>query len=223
MKSSNNNDNRRTVFTTDAKLAIRRKPAATMAAAAPGEQTAEQKSQVTLEGYAMVWNTLSSDRGGFRVRLLPGSAKFTEEVHALFHHDFRAILGATGNSTLRVSSDDIGVKVEIDLPDTSTARDVAELVEDKYVRGMSFSMLWDGIEYDVKDADTDDEVMEVKSFLCDEVTVTAIPSFTDTSIGVQGADAADPTNPTEPKADPAYARIEQTIRLERLRLENMRL
>jgi HK97 family phage prohead protease len=221
MKSSTNQQ-RRTVFTTDAKLAIRRAPAATMAAGS--DETPADEPKVTLEGYAMVWNTLSSDRGGFRVKLLPGSAKFTPEVHALFHHDFRAILGATGNNTLRLSSDNVGVKVEIDLPDTQCAADVAELVEDKYVRGMSFSMLWDGIEYDVRDADTDDEVMEVKSFLCDEVTVTAIPSFTDTTIGLKDGQAdADDEQPAESKPEPAYARIEQTIRLERLRLENLTL
>src|SRR5206468_3228136 len=147
----------------------RRPPAATMAAG----QVADEP-QVTLEGYAMVWNTLSSDRGGFRVRLLPGSAKFTPEVHALFHHDFRAILGATGNATLRLTSDDVGVKVEIDLPDTSTARDVAELVEDQYVRGMSFSMLYDPpVESSTKN-EGGIEIMEVSSFTCDEVTVTAV-------------------------------------------------
>lgn len=213
-------EKKRVLFTTDAKLAIRRQPRATMAAAeTPAEEQAEEQ-KVTLEGYAMVWNTLSDDRGGYRVRLLPDSAKFTDEVHALFHHDFRAILGATGNGTLRLSSDNVGVKIEIDLPDTQCARDVAELVEDKYVRGMSFSMLWQGIEYDVKDADTDNEVMEVKSFLCDEVTVTAIPSFTSTAIGLK--DDQDPDDDEEETAEPAdtaHARIEQTIRLEQFRLD----
>src|SRR5437762_3370509 len=177
MQTSSNNQ-RRTIFTTDAKLAIRRKPAPTMAAQTPGQtpEEAAEEPQVTLEGYAMVWNTLSDDRGGYRVRLLPGSAKFTDQVHALFHHDFRAILGATGNQTLRIASDDVGVKVEIDLPDTSCARDVAELVEDQYVRGMSFSMLFDPApEYTTKN-EGDIEIQEVSSFLCDEVTVTAIPS-----------------------------------------------
>lgn len=224
-----NKHQRRILFTNDAKLAIRRKPAATMASAseAPAEPAAEEL-QVTLEGYAIVWNALSDDRGGFRVRLLPGSAKFVDRVHALFHHDYKAILGATENATLRISSDNVGVKVEIDLPDTCCARDVAELVEDKYVRGMSFSMLFDPAPESSTKNEGDIEIEEVSSFWCDEITVTAIPSFTTTSICLQ--DEVDPDDAAEsPAATPATetvtasARTEQTIRLEQLRLANLEI
>ncbi len=220
MKSSSN---KRILFTTDAKLAIFR---TTPPAPAPG-QTAEEQAEepkVTLQGYAIVWNSLSDDRGGFQVRLLPGSAKFMDPTHALFHHNYQAILGATGNGTLRLTPDDVGVKVEIDLPDTNCAEDVAELVEDKYVRGMSFSMRLDKPLESINKNENGVEVMEVSSFFCDEVTVTAIPSFTDTAIGLK--DDADPDDdepeaPTPPAT--ASARIEQSNRLERLRLDNLTL
>src|SRR5690348_9687081 len=58
---------RRIMFTTDAKLAIRRKPAAKMAAdssAQPADASADEPT-VMLEGYAMVWGSLSDDRGGY--------------------------------------------------------------------------------------------------------------------------------------------------------------
>jgi HK97 family phage prohead protease len=173
----------------------------------------------------MVWNVLSDDRGGFRVRLLPGSAKFVERSHALFHHSYQSILGAKENGTLRITPDDFGVKVEIDLPDTQTARDVAKLVEDKYVRGMSFSMLFDPKPEFTTKSEGGIEIQEVSSFSCDEVTVTAIPSFTETTIGLAGEQDADDKSDTAAAPEPvqASARVEQTIRLERLRLENMRI
>ncbi len=220
MKINNNEKQRRVVFTQDAKLAIRRTPAVTMAArtsAAPVDDQTE--SAVTLSGYAITWNTLSDDRGGYRVRLVPGSAKFTPAVHALFHHDFRAILGATGNGTLRITPDDVGVKVEIDLPDTYCAADVAELVEDKYVTGMSFSMLLDDNYASESITEGGIDIEQVTSFLCDEVTVTAIPAFTYTSIGVQSD--SDDESDDEPVAP--FARIEQSIRLDRLRLETLEI
>src|SRR4051794_26563374 len=116
---------RRLVFNADARFSLKKADAAT-----PGKIA-------TLTGYAIVWNALSSDRGGFKVRLLPGSAKFTPNVFALWHHDFSKPLADTASATLRITPDDFGVKVEIDLPDTSAGRDAEELVETKRVRGMS--------------------------------------------------------------------------------------
>src|SRR5688572_29721693 len=84
----------------------------------------------TVKGYAIVWNVPSSDRGGYRVRLRPGSAKFTANVHALFHHEFRDVLGDTTSGTLRIlPADAYGIAIEVDLPRTQLGRDVWELVK----------------------------------------------------------------------------------------------
>jgi HK97 family phage prohead protease len=187
---------RRIIFTADARFAVA-KP--------------EAGKPATLSGYAVVWNTLSSDRGGYKVRFAPDSATFAAPSLALFHHDYQAVLGNTANGTLRLSSDSTGVKVEIDLPDTQTARDVAALVQGGYVGGMSFAMT------DVTDSaaskENGQEILEVKKFTLDEVTVTAIPAFEETSIGVK---------PKTPNAGYA-ARAAQRIQLERFKLDLYRL
>ena len=173
---------KKTLFTAQPNLAVTRK---TFAKTGAGAEAAEGEEQITLTGYAIIWNALSDDRGGFQVRFLQGSPRFATPTMGLFHHDYRAILGNTGNGSLRIMPDQIGVKVEIDLPNTTQAADVAELVEDKYVTGMSFSMLWDDVLVTTDRTENGVEIMEVSAFTCDEVTVTAIPSFTQTSIGVQ--------------------------------------
>lgn len=184
---------RRILFNADARFALKREPG----------------KPVTLEGYAMVWHTLSSDRGGYKVRLLPGSATFTAPALALWHHDYRHPIGNTDNGTLRIASDSYGLRVEIDLPDTTTGRDVAELVEKGYVRGMSFAMLSAPKARVIKGADGQ-EILEVEEFTFDEVTVTPIPAFVDTSIAVkQPADT--PSKHT--------ARTAQSLTLQRLRLD----
>src|SRR5690554_4679076 len=109
-------NDRRIIFTRDSQFAVKR----------------EQGKPTTLTGYALVWNALSDDRGGYRVRLKPDSAKFATPTLALFQHNFRDVIGNTENGTLRIMPDTFGVKVEIDLPDTTTGRDVAELVGKKY-------------------------------------------------------------------------------------------
>ena len=181
---------RRVIFTADSRFAV---------AKADGKP-------VTLSGYALVWNVLSSDRGGYKVRLLPGSATFAEPTLALFHHDFRHVIGNTENGTLRITPDSYGVKVEIDLPDTSTGRDVYTLVRDKYIRGMSFAMATSPRGRTVKE--DGQEILEAEAFECDEITVTAAPAFTQTTIDIK-PDAAQPSY---------SARVAQAIELERHRL-----
>ncbi len=206
--------NRRAVFTADARFKLNRAKFD-----AKGVEAAEGEEKITLTGYPILWNVLSGDRGYYKVRLLPGSAQFATPSHALFHHDFRMLIGSTNNNTLRIMPDDVGVKVEIDLPDTSAGRDTAELVEDKYVGGMSFSMLWDDVlEYDIIDADSENEIMEVKKFTCDEVTVTAIPSFIQTTVGIQEAE------PAPAVAEPVLmARVAASHRFNKLRLASLRI
>jgi len=163
----------------------------------------------TLQGYPILWNELSSDRGGYVVRLVKDAALFTDPVMALFHHDFKAVLGNTANQTLRIlAADDTGIPVEIDLPNTTMANDVAELVGKGYITGMSFSMA-NGFEDYTEEKRGDQFIINVSKFTCDEVTITGIPAFTNTSIGVK---------PEEEEDEPTPARIAAAARLHSLRL-----
>lgn len=206
--------NKRHVFTTDTALTIRR------TFAAPGDQpTAGQPAErpiATLEGWAIRYNVPSSDRGGFKVKLLPGSANFAAPTFALYHHDFRGVIGSTQNGTLRLFPDDQGVRVEIDLPDTTTGRDVEELVENGYVGGMSFAMV--GEPDSQETTENGQTVVTVSRFECDEVTVTPIPAFVQTSIGIQ----ADNVPEDEPQ-DYSRELTPHLLKLEAYRLSNYRL
>lgn len=176
------NKNKREVFSADARLTLSRVTAAATPDTTVDGATQASEPVITLKGYPIVWNVLSTDRGGYKVKLAPGSATFTDPCLALYHHEFRDLLGNTANQTLRIlPADDIGIPIEIDLPDTSTAADVAELVEDKYIGGMSFSMV-NGFEESTTNEEDGQSVITVTKFTCDEVTVTVIPAFTQTSV-----------------------------------------
>ena len=73
--------------------------------------TDEEKPKLT--GYCMVWGAVSDDRGGYRVRLMPGSARPTTPALALLDHDFSKVLATTANNTLTLTADDYGMKCEI--------------------------------------------------------------------------------------------------------------
>lgn len=209
-------EDRRIIFNGDAAFTVQR-----FDTTAPAE--AKPKSIGTLSGYAMRWNTLSDVYGGVKFRLLPNSAQFATPTHALFHHDYGKILGSTANGTLRIMPDAVGVKVEIDLPDTPTGHEVLELVDRGDVGGMSFSMLMAGLVGKQKKEDGQPTpIMEVSSFACTEVTATAIPRFGDTSIGVKAEPVAEATA-TEMAATEKIQDSQKGTREDRAKVERMRL
>lgn len=219
-------EQRRIIFNANAKLGLKKKPQ--KFAADQGEAGADADNwQETLEGYALVWGqpgdtqNLSDDRGGYKVRLAPGSAKFTTPTLALFHHNFSQIIGNTENGTLRLLPDDTGVRVEIDLPDTTVGHDVATLVGEKYVTGMSFSMIPGEFS---ESEENGQKILTATNFTCDEVTVTGIASFKSTSIDVAPDDEAaaaaddDDDEPAEDDGDYAKHLAAESVKLEQKRL-----
>lgn len=201
------NDHSRVFFTQDAKFAV-----TDLSADGP----------TTLTGYALLWNVISTDRGGYKVRLLPNSATLTPNALALYSHDTKLVIGNVLNGTLRYSSDDVGLKVEIDLPDTSMGNDVATLVGDRYVTGMSFGMLLDPAPVIEAKVEGGQNILEISQFTLDEVTVLARPAFTQTSIDVKAdPDPPEVVEPDDAGLDGEFA--QKSARLKRVRLDRVRL
>ncbi len=83
----------------------------------------------TIVGYAAVFNSLSQNLGGFVEQVSPGAFKKTiqeADVRALFNHDPNFVLGRNKAGTLRMAEDAHGLHYEVDLPNTTQARDLAE-------------------------------------------------------------------------------------------------
>ena len=83
------------------------------------------------------------DADQWRHRVHPGRRRHTHslpgrEILALVDHDSGKVLGRTRSGTLRLAEDERGVSFEIDLPETTAARDVLALVERGDAGGMSF-------------------------------------------------------------------------------------
>jgi len=98
----------------------------------------------TLAGHAAVFGQMAEIRGGYEAI---AAGAFDEvlarddDVVALRDHDPSLLLGRRSAGTLRLSTDDDGLAFEVDLPDTSYARDVRELVARGDLRGASFGFL----------------------------------------------------------------------------------
>jgi HK97 family phage prohead protease len=94
-------------------------------------------------GYAMTFNKRSHNLGGFVERVMPTFPDNTlangMDVLARYQHDSDYLLGRTVSGTLRLTKDGVGLDYDVDLPDTTYARDLQVLLEREDVRGSSFA------------------------------------------------------------------------------------
>lgn len=97
-----------------------------------------------LVGYAIVFNSLSQDLGGYFERIDPAAVDRTiragTNVDALIDHRSESmyILGSTDSGLLSIKKDRHGLKADIRPPDTTNARDLVTQVQAGLVKGMSF-------------------------------------------------------------------------------------
>jgi HK97 family phage prohead protease len=92
-------------------------------------------------GYALKWGARSQNLGGFRERAAQGATTESielDDIRALFNHDSNLILGRNRSGTLRLSEDSTGTHYEVDMPDTTYARDLAVAMERGDVNQSSF-------------------------------------------------------------------------------------
>jgi len=94
-----------------------------------------------LTGYAARFGS-TARIGDFVERIEPGAFRRSLEsgadVVALIDHDASKLLARRASGTLRLLEDAHGLRFEIDMPATTVANDLLELVERGDVHGMSF-------------------------------------------------------------------------------------
>ena len=145
---------------------------------------------IRLAGYAIVFNSLSQDLGGFRERIAPSAVDRTlrtgGNVDALLDHkrETNSILGSTDSGLLRLRKDRYGLSVDITPPDTSFARDLLKTVKAGLVKGMSFAfrVFPDGQEWEEEDGVLTRTVTDMEF---SEVSVVVNPAYLATDISAR--------------------------------------
>lgn len=108
---------------------------------------AEFRSEVSgnrLSGRAVVFGALAEVPGGFESiarSAFDEALRSDTDVKALVNHNPAMVLGSTRGKTLRLDVDDDGLAFEVDLPDTSYARDLKELIARNDISEMSFGFI----------------------------------------------------------------------------------
>jgi HK97 family phage prohead protease len=147
-----------------------------------------------LVGYAARFDSPSEDLGGFTEFVRHGAFRRSLESNsvdplALVHHMPHLILGRRSAGTLRLAEDDRGLTFEIDLPDTTTARDLAVSVERGDIKGASFAFTVGKDGGDKWETRGDQVIRELLDVELHEITITPTPDYPDTSVARRTLDS----------------------------------
>jgi HK97 family phage prohead protease len=154
-----------------------------------------------LSGYAAVFGALSLEMGSskrFRERIAPGAFRAALEsgdnTLAFYHHGAPAggpamPLGSTRDGSLRLREDEHGLAFDLDLPDTTVARDLAELVRRGTVRGVSFSWPTRAARdtWQNEGGTLLRTIHEIRTLI--DVSPTHLPAYPDTALAVRSLEA----------------------------------
>lgn len=143
----------------------------------------------TLTGYAVKWEMKSHPLGffeEFREQFKRGA--FTESLtkddqRALWSHDTSKVLGRTGNGTLRLFEDEVGLRFELDLPKTTLGNDTYETIRRGDVDGVSFGFIPRKQEWD--ETDSENIIRSITDAQLMEISPTAWAAYPDSGVSAR--------------------------------------
>lgn len=139
----------------------------------------------TVQGYAILFNTMSCDLGGFTEVIKPESLDGVDlsDVALVYAHDNNSILARSSAGNLTTQVDDTGLFFSAKLPETTLANDVLANVEAGNLKGMSFAFtIPDGGDEWTRQQDGSLLHTVNQIGIISELTITAYPAYTETSI-----------------------------------------
>ncbi len=141
-------------------------------------EQAEQNGN-TIRGYAAVYNSDSEWMGGFYEQIETGAFDdvLENDVRAYFNHDENLLLGRVSSGTLRISTDKRGLFYEVDLPNTTYANDLVELMKRGDVNQSSFAFLIEKDRWEQRGGTTYRIIEKVSRLL--DVSPVSQPAYPD--------------------------------------------
>lgn len=149
-----------------------------------------------IEGYAIKWNRLSVEMGywwKFKERFVKGAfAEWLEggnDVKALINHDTSKVVGRSKYNTLNLIEDDIGLRYEVELPNTTIGNDLHESVERGDIDGASVGFIMQVYKWD---EESDPPIRTVEKAELPEFSFTAFPAYEQTTADTRNKNNNDP-------------------------------
>ena len=145
---------------------------------------------MVIEGYALIFNTLSEDLGGFKEIVDPEALNATDmsDVKCLINHDDRYVIGRSQAGTLELTIDSKGLKFKCYLPNTSYARDIYENINIGNVNQCSYHSWFPksnngedfGFSWYVQNGEYIRKITQLDKLI--DVSVVTTPAFKETDV-----------------------------------------
>lgn len=148
---------------------------------------------MVIEGYALIFNVLSKDVGGYKEIVKPGALDGVDisDVKCLINHADEYVIGRTQAETLELSVDEKGLKFKCSLPNTSYARDIYENIKVGNVNQCSFHCWFPedgtGIEWSVSKGEYIRTITKISGLI--DVSVVTTPAYKEAGVLVAQRDA----------------------------------
>jgi len=142
----------------------------------------EVENGLKVVGHASVYNRLSENLGGFKEIIAPGAFDdvLGDDVRALINHDGNLILARTTSGTLQLSTDEMGLRYEFTIPETSYGKDLAVSMERGDITQSSFAFTVSDDSWETIDGEDVRTITKVaRLFDVSPVTYPAYPDAND--------------------------------------------
>ena len=150
------------------------------------EIRSNERNDVYAEGYALKFNSLSEDLGGFKEVITPEALKETDfsDVRALLNHNADKVLARSSAGTLDLNVDDKGLKFRFKIPDTTYGMDLAENLRNGNINQCSFGFSLDEngdeFRYDEKENIYKRTLNKIKEVV--DISLVTYPAYKDSSV-----------------------------------------
>lgn len=137
-------------------------------------------------GYAILWDRLSLDLGGFRERIVMGALDDTlkavrdgtHDIMFQYAHDGQHLMGRTSSGHLKLTTDGTGLRYEARLPETTLARDLSRLIAEGILKGASIGF---SLGIDSWDRSGTATTRTIKRLTLWEISIVSRPAYYMTS------------------------------------------
>lgn len=143
-----------------------------------------------LRGHAAVFDQVAEIFPGYGEEL--ASTAFDDvlgrddlDTRALFNHDPSLLLGRSTAGTLRLRTDSTGLEFEVDLPNTSYANDLRELISRGDVTGASFGFMPGKYEIERNEAEGSELLRHTSVAELLDVSPVSFPAYAGTDVSLR--------------------------------------
>lgn len=157
------------------------------------EVRSDGSGPVVIRGYAAIFDsptTISQSYSAYNEVVARGAFRKTlqeADVRALYNHNPDNVLGRTKSGTLRLEEDMVGLRYEVQVPDTSWGRDLVELIRRGDVSQSSFAFAPIAQEWTRAQTSEELDTRTLKEVKLYDVSVVTYPAYEDTVASLRSA------------------------------------